>query len=153
MMEKVNMTHMGDVSLVLGMQITRNKEKKKLAITCSQEEYTKSILEQFHMANGKPVGTRGYGSELSTKQQEETLLSKEETQRYKAIKGSVMYLAQLLRYDIMYASARLSIFCVIWLEPLTSPSSIGKEVSNSPPSQIQNGIIIPTMASQLRVTS
>ena len=35
------MTDMGDVSLVLGMQITRDREKKTLTI--SQEEYTKSI--------------------------------------------------------------------------------------------------------------
>ena len=97
LMEKFKMTDMGDVSLVLGMQITRDREKKTLTI--SQEEYTKSILERFSMANGKPVGTPGFGSERSTKQPEETLLSKE-TQRYQAITGSVMYLAQILRYDI-----------------------------------------------------
>ena len=44
-MEKFKMTDMGDVSLVLGMQITRDREKKTLTI--SQEEYTKSILERF----------------------------------------------------------------------------------------------------------
>ena len=44
-MEKFKMTDMGDVSHVLGMQITRDREKKTLAI--SQEEYTKSILERF----------------------------------------------------------------------------------------------------------
>ena len=105
-MEKFKMTDMGDVSLVLGMQITRDREKKTLTI--SQEEYTKSILERFGMANCKPVGTPGFGSELSTKQPEETLLSKEETQRYQAITGSVMYLAQILRYDIMYSSGQLA---------------------------------------------
>ena len=105
-MEKFKMTDMGDVSLVLGMQITRDREKKTLTI--SQEEYTKSILERFGMANCKPVGTPGFGSELSTKQPEETLLSKEETQRYQAITGSVMYLAQILRYDIMYSSSQLA---------------------------------------------
>ena len=134
-MEKFKMTDMGDVSLVLGMQITRDRENRTLTI--SQEEYTKSILERFVMANCKPVGTPGFGSELSTKQPEETLLRKEETERYQAITGSVMYLAQILKYDIMYSLgqlpramsrlrrytwARLSIFCVIWLEPLTSPS-------------------------------
>ena len=104
--EKFKMTDMGDVSLVLGMQITRDREKKTLTI--SQEEYTKSILERFGMANCKLVGTPGFGSELSTKQPEETLLSKEETQRYQAITGSVMYLAQILRYDIMYSSGQLA---------------------------------------------
>ena len=53
-------------------------------------------------------GTPGFGSELPTKQPEETLVSKEETQRYQAITGSVMYLAQILRYDIMYSSGQLA---------------------------------------------
>ena len=55
LMEKVKMTGVGDVSLVLGMQITRDREKKTLMI--SQEECTKSILERFGTANCKPVGT------------------------------------------------------------------------------------------------
>ena len=44
-METFKTTDMGDVSLVLGTQITRDREKKTLTI--SQEEYTKSILERF----------------------------------------------------------------------------------------------------------
>ena len=59
LMEKFKMTDMGDVSPVLGMQITRDREKKTLTI--SQEEYTKSILERFGMANCKSVGTPGFG--------------------------------------------------------------------------------------------
>ena len=102
---KFKMTDMGDVSLMLGMQITRDWEKKTLTIS---QEYTKSILERFGMANCKPVGTPGFGSEVSTKKLEKTLLSKEETQRYQAIKGSVMYLAHILRYDIMYGSGQLA---------------------------------------------
>ena len=90
---------------MLGMQITRDWEKKTLTIS---QEYTKSILERFGMANCKPAGTPGFGSELSTEQPEETLLSNEETQRYQAITGSVMYLAQILRYDIMYSSGQLA---------------------------------------------
>ena len=41
-MEKVKMTDMGNVSLVLGMRITRDREKKTLTI--SRGECTKSIL-------------------------------------------------------------------------------------------------------------
>ena len=121
-METFNVTDMGDVSLVLGMQITRDREKTTLTIS---EEYTKSILERFGMANCKPVGTPGFGSELSTKQPEETLLSKEETQRYQAITGSVMYLAQILRYDIMYSSG-----CLLY----TSPSPRDLSTSRMPSS-------------------
>ena len=98
LMEKFKTTDMANVSLMLGMQITRDREKKTLTI--SQDEYTKSILERFGMANCKLVGTPGFGSELSTKQPEERLLSKEETQRYQAITGSMMNLAQILRYRL-----------------------------------------------------
>ena len=59
------------------------------------------------MDNCKPVGTAGIGLELSTKQPEETPLS-EESRRYQAITGSVMYLAQIWRYDIMYSSGQLA---------------------------------------------
>ena len=62
LMEKFKTTDMANVSLMLGMQITRDREKKTLTI--SQDEYTKSILERFGMANCKPVSTPGFGTEL-----------------------------------------------------------------------------------------
>ena len=79
-MDQFKMTDMGDVSLVLGMQVTRDRKYETLTI--SQENYTKSILERFGMADCKPSSTPGVGSEISTKQPEGTLLDKEETQRY-----------------------------------------------------------------------
>ena len=42
---RFKMTDMGDVSLVLGMHVTRDRQNKTLTI--SQESYTKSILETF----------------------------------------------------------------------------------------------------------
>ena len=82
------MSDLGDVSLVLGMQITR--DRKKGTLTISQEDYTKSILARFGMRNCKPSSIPGTGSELSTEQPTETLLNTEQTQRFKAITGSVM---------------------------------------------------------------
>ena len=64
-MDQFKMTDMGDVSLVLGMQVTRDRKYKTLTI--SQENYTKSILERFGMTDCKPSSTPGFGSELSTK--------------------------------------------------------------------------------------
>ena len=46
--------------------------------------------------------------ELSLDQPEERLLSKEEKQRFQAITGSVMYLGQVTRYDILYAVIQLA---------------------------------------------
>ena len=66
LMKRFKMTDMGDVSLVLGMQVTRDRQQK--TITTSQENYTKSILETFGMADCKPVSTSGFGQELSTNQ-------------------------------------------------------------------------------------
>ena len=55
LMDQLKMTDMGDVSLVLGMQVTRDRQGKTLTI--SQENYTKSILERFGMADCKPSST------------------------------------------------------------------------------------------------
>ena len=64
------MTDMGDVSLVLGMQITRYREAGTLTI--SQEHYTKTILARFGMAGCNPVHTTGAGTKLSTDQPDVT---------------------------------------------------------------------------------
>ena len=100
------MSDLGDVSLVLGMQVMRNR--KKGTLTISEEDNTKSILARFGMENCKPSSIPGTGSELSTEQPTETLLNMEQTQRYQAITGSVMYLAQITRYDVMYAVCKLA---------------------------------------------
>ena len=106
LMDKFKMKNMGHVSLVLGMQVTRDRENGTLTI--SQEKRTKSILDRFGMADCNLASTPGYGSELSTKHPADTLLNEEETQRYQAITGSVRCLAQALRYDIMYATSQLA---------------------------------------------
>ena len=81
---------------------------KKGTLTISQEDYTKSILVRFGMENCKPSSILGTGSELFAEQPAETLLNTEQTQRYQAITGSVMYLVQITRYDIMYAVCQLA---------------------------------------------
>ena len=63
-MDKFKVKNIGDVSLMLGMQVTRGRENGKL--TTSQEKYTKSILNRFSMAGGNPDSIPGYCSELST---------------------------------------------------------------------------------------
>ena len=97
---------MGDVPLVIGMQATRDRRNK--TTTISQENYTKSILETFGMANCKSTSTPGYGPELSTKNPKDSFLNEEEAQRYQAITGSVMNLAQITGYDIMYSTCQLA---------------------------------------------
>lgn len=69
------------------------------------------------MSDCKPTSTPGYGSEISNIQPEDTLLDEEETRKYQGIVGSLMYIAQVLRYDIMYATGQLA-------RPMAKPSKI-----------------------------
>ena len=102
------MMDIGDVSLVLGMGVTRDREKGTVTIT--QEQYTKSLLERYGMASCNSTYTPRVGKELSLDQPEESLLSKEEKQRFQAITGSVMYLGHVTRYGIIYA-------CLLYTSP------------------------------------
>ena len=82
---KIKMKDMGDVSLVLGMQVTRRRGNDTLTI--SQEEYTKSILDPLGMADCHAAISPGYGSEVSTKLPKEMILDEKISQRYQAITG------------------------------------------------------------------
>ena len=65
------MTDMGDVSLVLGMVVTRDREKGTVTIT--QDEYTKSLLKRYGMASCNQTYTPDLGNELSLDQPGERL--------------------------------------------------------------------------------
>ena len=95
------MTDMGDVPLVLGVGVTHHREKGTVTIT--QGKYTKFLLERCGMASYNSAYTPGVGKELSLDQPEKRLLIKKEKQGFQAITGSVMYLGQVTRYDILYA--------------------------------------------------
>ena len=56
---RFSMTHMGDVLLVFGMEVTRDRTKGTITIT--QENYVKSLLERYGMGNCNPAHTPGGG--------------------------------------------------------------------------------------------
>ena len=60
------------------------------------------------MGECKPVYKIGVGPGLSIRQEEGNLLTKADTQRYQSIAGSVMYLAEVSRYDIIYCVNHLA---------------------------------------------
>ena len=79
-----------------------------------------------------------------------------------------MHVAQILRYDIMYSSSQLARamsraakvymgaakHLLRYLAGTTDFTIVYKKGGlNSPPSRIKTGVISPTMASQVRVTS
>ena len=106
LMDPFAMTDMGDVSMVLGMQITRDREAK--ALTISQAHYAKSVLARSGMAGCNPVHTTGAGAELSLKQPGTMLLDSTGIQLYQTITESLMFLSQCTRYDITYAVNQLA---------------------------------------------
>ena len=48
-------TDMGEISLIFGMQVTRDRESGTLTI--SQADYTRFVLEQYGKGECKPVNT------------------------------------------------------------------------------------------------
>ena len=100
LVEGFQMFYMGNVSRILGMNATRDREKG--AITISQKGFTEDVVQHYGMKGFNLAYTLGVGPELSLNQPEEKLLH-EEKRRYQVITGAVMYLAQITRYDILYA--------------------------------------------------
>ena len=93
LMDRFEMTDLGDVSKVLGMNVTQNRVNG--TITISQKDYTEDILERYGMTNCNVAFTPGVGSEISLDQLVDRLLDEQGKQRYQSIAGALMYLAQV----------------------------------------------------------
>ena len=105
LMDGFKMSDMGDVSRILGMNVTRDREKG--TITINQKDYMEDVVQRYDMKGCNPAYTPGVGPELSLNQPEEKLLNEKEKRRYQAITGAVLYLAQVTRYDISTRSTSL----------------------------------------------
>ena len=105
-MARFSMTDLGEVSLILGMKITRDRSKRTLYI--SQTDYTRSILDRFNMKDCNPVSTPSTGAELSLDQPTDTLLDEDGTKLYQSMLGSLLYLSRTTRWDISYAVLQLT---------------------------------------------
>ena len=105
-MNRLEMPDMGDVSKTLGMNVTRDRAKR--TITISQKDCTDDVVQRYGMKGCNLTYTPGVGPELSLNRPEEKLLNEEEKRRYQSITGAVMYLAQVTRYDILYAVNQLA---------------------------------------------
>ena len=107
--ERFEMTDTGEVSRILGMEVTRDYDEGTLAIT--QTVYVDNILERFGMQDANAAHTPGYGPELSAEQPEDKLLGAEATKLCQSITRSLLYLAQCTRYDLCYAVNQLTTAC------------------------------------------
>ena len=73
------MTNLEDVSKVLGMNITRDREKG--TITIDQKDCAEDNLERYGMTNGNIAVTPGVGPKISLDQPAERRLEKQGIQR------------------------------------------------------------------------
>ena len=103
------MTDMGEVTRILGMEVKRDYDQGTLAIT--QTDYVENLLERFEMQNANVAHTPGYGQDLSSEQPEDKLLGAQGIKLYQSITGSLLYLAQCMRYDLCYAVNQLTRAC------------------------------------------
>ena len=106
LMDRFTMTDLGEVSLILGMKITRDRVNKTLRI--SQTDYTMSILERFGMMDCNPASTPSVGGELPLDQPADTLLDEDGVKAYQSLVGSLLYLSRTSRWDISYAVLELT---------------------------------------------
>ena len=106
LLNKLKKQRMDRFEMMLGMNVARDHKKGK--ITIDQKDYTEDIVEHFGMSGCNPVFTPGAGPELSLTQLENNLLDEEGKRRYQSIVGATMYLAQVSRYDILYAVNQLA---------------------------------------------
>ena len=159
LMNRFEMPDMGDVSGILGMNVTRDRAKGTIII--SQKDRTDDVVQRYGMKGCNLTYTPGVGSKLSLNRPEKKLLNEEEKRRYQAITGAVMYLAQVTRYDILYVVNQLarakskpakahmerpSICFATWPGPQTSPSPTSRAASGLLPFRMLTGAITPTMA-------
>ena len=107
--ERFEMTDMGEVTNILGVEVKRDYDQGTLAIT--QTDYVENLLERFEMQNANVAHTPGYGQELSSEQPEDKLLGAQGIKLHQSITGSLLYLAQCTRYDLCYAVNQLTRAC------------------------------------------
>lgn len=105
LMERFAMAYMGEISLMFGMQISRNR--KEATLTISHAHYLESLLEGHGMAECSSLYITGQGPELLFSQPEK-LLDIAGVQRYQAITESLMFLGKCTRYGIVYSVNQLA---------------------------------------------
>ena len=107
--EILEMSDMGEVNRIHGMEVTCDYDEGTLAIT--QTAYVDNILERFGMQDANATHTPGYGPELSAEQPEDKPLGGEATKLYPSVTGRLLYLAQSTTHDLCYAVDQLTRAC------------------------------------------
>jgi hypothetical protein len=101
---KFDMKDLGAANYILGMEIKRDRAKRKLWL--NQRKYVETILQRFNMEDGKPVKVPiPVGVKLSAEQCPKTQEEEEDMSRvpYASAVGSLMYAMVCTRLDIAHA--------------------------------------------------
>ena len=98
--ERFVMVDNGDIDYMLGLQIKRDRNERKLSI--SQPNYLENVLERFNMTNCNPVSTpMETGRKFSKLSDNEAPFT--DTQLFQQAVGCLMYAATTTRPDIASA--------------------------------------------------
>lgn len=100
---RFEMKNMGEAKVILGIEISRDRENRRLFI--NQSEYTQNVLERFGMTNSNPVATpmdRSYNESVAQESEPAHNVP------YMQAIGSLMYLMITTRPDIAFAIGKLS---------------------------------------------
>ena len=93
---KFKMNYRGDLEWFLGMRIPKTEK----GITLDQEKYTQNILEQFNMQDCKPSKTPTENNLKLEVAQEDSV--RVDSYEFRSLVGSLLYLAEQTRPDIMW---------------------------------------------------
>jgi hypothetical protein len=96
-----NMTDLGEISYILGMHVTRDREAGRIEL--SQQKYIEEILERFGKSDVRPISTPALANEHLIK-----LSSPEvDVKSYQRALGAIMYPMLGTRPDLAYAVGAL----------------------------------------------
>ncbi len=109
--DRFDMKDLGEAKVCLGLEITRDRQQKKLWLT--QQSYMEKIVERFGMSESKPVPTPMEEPKSNTGRLE--LITEDDDDAtgvpYREAIGSLMYLMIGSRPDIAYSVGKLARFC------------------------------------------
>lgn len=102
--KRFEMKDLGPASVMLGVEITRDRPSRKLWI--SQREYTSEVLSRFQMQETRTVSTPMDKATLTTLESESSLAPANTP--YRQAIGSLIYLVTCTRPDLAFTVRRLS---------------------------------------------
>jgi hypothetical protein len=118
-----DMKDLGTCTYFLGIRITRSEDGSR--ITLCQDAYIRKVLDQFNMAESRPVQTPLEPGSMDSLVPFEGKASIEEVALYQSLIGCINYLATQTRPDISFSASILSRFLV---NPSPAHIKAGKRV-------------------------